>query len=91
MMNNLVVKAGHKITSRGAVLDSSNNIMTQNIHRVKFRDPEHLDFRLSKGSPAINKGADVRKKIQCDLPFDFNKNPRPKGNGYDIGAFEDEE
>jgi hypothetical protein len=85
--NNLVVKAGQKITSRGAILDSSNNIMTQNEDRIKFLDPKHADFRLAKGSPAINKGADVRK-FHCDLLFDFNKSPRPKGLHYDIGAFE---
>lgn len=89
VMNNLVVKAGHKLTSRGGRLDSSNNIFTQNIAAVKFKNPIHADLSLQKGSPAINRGADVRKYYK-DLTFDFLKNPRPRGNAFDIGAYEHE-
>jgi hypothetical protein len=89
VMNNIVVKAGHKLTSRGGRLDSSNNIFTQNINRLRFlnNDTLHADLRLRNGSPAINKGIDVRK-YHCQLTFDFLKNPRPKGGAYDIGAYE---
>jgi hypothetical protein len=89
VMNNLVVKAGNKITSKGGKLDSCNNIFTQNVDRIHFRDTVKGDFRLTRGSPAINHGADVRK-FNCDLNFDFIKAPRPKGKGFDIGAYESE-
>jgi hypothetical protein len=87
--NNLVVKAGHKLTSRGGLLDSSNNIFTQQMYSIKFRDPLHADLRLQKGSRAINKGADVSKYAK-DLTFDFLKNPRPRGGAFDVGAYENE-
>jgi parallel beta-helix repeat protein len=91
VMNNLVVKAGHKLTSRGGRLDSCNNIFTQDINRIRFRDRDtlHADLRLRTGSPAINRGIDVRK-YNKDLTFDFLKNPRPKGSAFDIGAYENE-
>lgn len=89
VMNNLVVKAGNKITSKGGKLDSCNNIFTQHADRIHFRDTLKADFRLTRGSPAINRGADVRK-FHCDLNVDFLKTPRPKGNGFDIGAYESE-
>lgn len=87
VMNNLVVKAGHKLTSRGGILDSCNNIFTQDISRVRFRNILQADLRLRPGSPAINRGADVRKFCK-DVSFDFLKNPRPKGKAFDIGAYE---
>jgi hypothetical protein len=89
VMNNLVVRAGHKLTSRGGKLDSCNNIFTQNTNRIRFKDPLHADLRLSAGSPAINRGADLRK-FNKDLCFDFLKNPRPKGKAFDVGAYENE-
>jgi hypothetical protein len=89
VMNNLVVKAGYKITSKGGKLDSCNNIFTQHADRIRFRDTLKADLRLTNGSPAINHGADVRK-FNGDLNCDFLKNPRPKGKGFDIGAFESE-
>lgn len=40
------------------------------------------NFRLTKGSPAIDNGAVV------PLSFDFDDNARLQGNDYDIGAYE---
>ena len=90
VVNNLVVRAGKKLTSRGAVMDSSNNIFTQKTSAILFRDTLHSDLRLKKGSPAINHGIDVRifnPAITCD----FLKAQRPIGKGFDIGAYEFEE
>ena len=48
-----------------------------------FAAPQRLDFRLGKGSPAIDAGTS-----EDSLVTDFDKNRRPEGTGYDIGAFE---
>ena len=48
-----------------------------------FVNPSRADFHLQEGSPAIDNGSSV------DAPNDdFNGNPRPQGDGYDIGAYE---
>ncbi len=42
------------------------------------------DYRLRKGSPAIDQGANLP-----DLTtFDLDSNPRPCGQGFDLGAYE---
>ena len=40
------------------------------------------DYHLQAGSPAIDAGATVA------VTDDFDGNPRPQGQAYDIGAFE---
>jgi parallel beta-helix repeat protein len=48
-----------------------------------FVNPAGNDFHLRNGSPAIDKAS--RTTVPDD---DFSGAARPKGNGYDIGAFE---
>ena len=48
-----------------------------------FVDPDAADFHLREGSPAIDAGSSDNAPDN-----DFEGNPRPKGSGYDIGAFE---
>ncbi len=51
----------------------------------RFINPVGGDFRLRSGSAAIDSGSPV------DAPKDdYSGNPRPKGAGFDIGAFEAE-
>jgi len=48
-----------------------------------FVNDASADFHLLFGSPAINAGSSI------DAPgIDFDGNPRPIGEGYDIGAYE---
>ncbi|MCK6555332.1 right-handed parallel beta-helix repeat-containing protein [Candidatus Binatia bacterium] len=48
-----------------------------------FTDTIMANYRLKAGSPAIDAGT-----VVADLPTDLDGQPRPQGNGYDIGAYE---
>jgi hypothetical protein len=48
-----------------------------------FVDPALGDFHLQQGSPAIDTGIALAEVIN-----DFDGNPRPQGEGQDIGPFE---
>ncbi|MEZ4270649.1 MAG: putative metal-binding motif-containing protein [Myxococcota bacterium] len=48
---------------------------------AKFSTP--ADFGITADSPAYDRGA-----VLASVPQDYFGNPRPQGNGYDIGAFE---
>jgi len=48
-----------------------------------FTDYSSFDLHLKQGSPAIDAGSPE------DAPgLDLEKNPRPSGNGFDLGAYE---
>lgn len=48
-----------------------------------FVNSSRADFHLQEDSPAIDNGFSV------DAPSDdFEGNPRPQSDGYDIGAYE---
>jgi hypothetical protein len=64
---------------QGTVL--SNNLTTA----PRFRNAATGDFRLQKGSPAIDAGVDLRSQ---GVTTDFEGHPRPQGNAFDIGADE---
>ncbi len=49
----------------------------------KFIDPTHADFNLQSTSPAIDKGSSIGAPS-----VDFHWNARPRGAGYDEGAYE---
>ena len=48
----------------------------------RFVDPTHDDYHLTVGSAAIDHGVDA------GVTSDLDGNPRPIGNGFDIGAYE---
>ena len=51
----------------------------------QFADPENGDYHLSQNSPCIDTGT------SDDAPdTDIEGNPRPRGAGHDMGAFESE-
>ena len=63
----------------GTVL--SNNLTAD----AKFVNAAAGDFHLQDGSPAIDKGTDLRAQ---GVTTDFEGVPRPQGNAFDIGADE---
>jgi hypothetical protein len=48
-----------------------------------FVDPDRFDFRLRRGSPAIDAGT-----AEASVGTDLDGTARPQGGGYDIGAYE---
>jgi parallel beta-helix repeat protein len=50
-----------------------------------FKNPSSFDFHLTENSSAINIGAHLSS---LGVNNDFDGNPRPSGNGFDIGAYE---
>src|SRR6185295_1949727 len=62
-----------------------NNITTKNIADIKFVNPSAKDYRLQPGSPAIDAGKNMST---YGITFDLDEKPRPKGTGWDIGAYE---
>src|SRR5690606_9954751 len=84
--NNLIINPG-KFDAKGdkvyiaklgkhVNIDDESNLFIENIDQVKFHDPASLDFRLTKGSPVIDKGKDVSA---FKFTEDFYNNPRLKG------------
>jgi hypothetical protein len=86
--NNLVRLAGGRTMGgdcrTGDICDSDPGFVN-----VKDGDEDHWDFSLNAESPAIDNGLDLSAE------FGFNKDfrgiARPKGKGWDIGAYENED
>ena len=62
------------------VKDASSRVIDPN-----FVNAESGDFHLKGGSPAINTGLDMSS---LGIATDLEGNSRPRGAGYDIGAYE---
>lgn len=91
LRNNICSQNGTQITAKAGntvdhnLIDGRTQIAGDNAitGNPKFVDPSEGDFHLRSDSPAIDKGSSV------DAPsVDFDGNPRPRGTGYDIGAYE---
>jgi hypothetical protein len=74
----------HKL-SNDVKIDMSNNIFTRDLSELKFIKDDKSECKTAKGSPAVDGGRDMS---MYNVTFDFQKNPRPKGKAYDIGAYE---
>ena len=57
---------------------------TELLKNPRFVDAANGDFRLSKGSPAINSGTDLTISVMVDMLG----NARPSHKVFEIGAYE---
>jgi hypothetical protein len=71
--------------STNVKIDATNNYLTRSISDVKFYNPTGHNYRLTTGSPAIDKGRNID---QYNILRDYYSATRYKGIGYDIGASE---
>ena len=69
---------GNQINTRTS--DKNENNLVTDPH---FINANGGDFHLQSGSSAIDKGS-----LTGAPSYDYDNNPRPRGTGYDIGAFE---
>lgn len=75
-----------KLNNAGAIkYVDSNNIKTQDISSVKFTNASGKDYHILTGSPAIDKGMDMRS---YGVTVDIDGVGRPQGSAVDIGAYE---
>ncbi len=54
------------------------------VKEPRFQDEANGDFRLAKGSPAINSGTD----LSVHVPYDMEGQVRPSFKVFEIGAYE---
>jgi hypothetical protein len=89
--NNATGKNGNIINGSGGTIDNNyvypaspgitgNNAIT--VSNPQLKAPENADFRLLSNSPLIDAGDNV------GVTTDYAGKSRPKGGGYDIGAYE---
>ncbi|WP_296622225.1 right-handed parallel beta-helix repeat-containing protein [Marivirga sp.] len=86
LMNNVFAGVGGDMTSKGAELDSANNLFTQDVESLGFVDVGNGKLRLKSDSPLIDAGID--ETYELGVIFDYKDDPRPAGSSVDIGAFE---
>ena len=77
--NNILYQNATAINNSSSGLVSSNNLTTN----PQFVNASGGDFHLSASSAAIDSGLAIPS-----VSVDFDAVPRPRGAGYDIGAFE---
>lgn len=89
VINNIIVKPKSgvylKLLNSKVKVTQSGNHYTGDLASVKFVAPASNNYRLSSGSPAINKGVSI---ASYGIAQDFYKSARLKGSAYDIGAAE---
>lgn len=81
--NESFIDYNDKEQKNSAVL--SNNLFSRKISELLFADISSNNFYPLKGSPLIDKGKDVSTYL---VKFDYSNNSRPKGEAFDIGAYE---
>jgi len=91
--NNLIVGVGSTAEGdrayvnimKGVDFKTSNNLYLSSLTAAGFKDLAQKDFHLAAGSPAIDKGMDLKAQ---GVTFDFDGDGRPFGSAFDIGADE---
>jgi parallel beta-helix repeat protein len=78
--------ADYNLWFNGAVVDlGPHDIVADPDFRYPSLNPTSADFRLMKTSPAIDSGTD---QFAQAVTADYLGIPRPRGDGFDMGAFE---
>ncbi|MFT4739246.1 MAG: hypothetical protein ACI83B_000276 [Sediminicola sp.] len=85
--NNVIAGSGNELMPKGATVDSTANILTQNIGQFGFEDFGSGKVKGSNNSPLIDAGINVS---EFGISTDYAGQPRPAGAGYDIGAYENQ-
>lgn len=70
---------GHTIANYDDVSAGAHDLSAD----PQFVDAANGDFRLTKNSPVIDLGTNL------DITHDFDNNPRPARDGYDMGCYEE--
>ena len=79
------LQAGHNLIYRSDGLESQGTQYPGDVWGLDplLANPGEGNFHLKSGSPAIDTGASLSQ-----VTNDYDGNSRPRGSGYDIGAFE---
>lgn len=88
--NNLIVDTniaggGYIQLATGGIWTAGNNLTYASTGTPQFVNATVDNYRLQPGSPAIDQGANLTSQ---GVIFDYDREPRPKGAGFDVGAFE---
>lgn len=87
--NNLIVDttpgSSPGIYISGTGWTSDDNLIYTSMTTPQFVGTSQAQYELSAGSPAVDTGRDLTSE---GVIKDFNGDPRPKGQAYDIGAYE---
>ncbi len=78
---NLTTAAAMTDATPPAGMTVSNNLV--GVADPGFVSASTYDFHLLASSPAVDSGA-----LETEDPFDFDGCTRPRGSGFDMGAFE---
>jgi hypothetical protein len=94
VINNIIINAGSYSTYgsgsyimklNSVTLVASNNYTTQNIADLKFENAAVYNYRLTAGSPVVDKGFNIAAYL---ILKDFYSANRLRGVAFDIGASE---
>lgn len=87
--NNIIVNPGSGVyvykLNNNVPLEMENNLFVETMAEVGFVDAANNDFHLLAASPAVDDGLGASS---FGVFTDFDGEPRPYGDAYDIGAFE---
>ncbi len=85
IINNIVVGSGGESINADTGDEVSNNLTASSVGVIGFVDAGFDDYRLSSSSAAVDGGKDLRSSGVTD---DRVGAARPRGAGFDIGAYE---
>jgi hypothetical protein len=81
--NNLVIASGGEQIDTNPGDKTANNLVYGSAAPAGFANASADDFRLAEGSPAIDAG-----RVVSQVVVDRIGVGRPRGSGYDVGAYE---